>query len=585
MFSRKFLTTVLHLSSFLHFTTGVEMKDHVFFRERGRTITTRGHLHVQVTLDLPAIEKNIFTIQLLINKLQVMNADHGKIILARHEDELAKLASDIRMLRNIGGDITNREKRQLDFLLGLGGTILGLYNMYEIGQLKGTVAAQSTAITDLFHELDVQKSVLSQHGVMIEHLQDALQVTVMELHDYEIFAGAVQMVASLVEAVRMQVMRAMAVVDQLNNQRLSVAAVQKGGMKTMLLEASAAALERGYELLVKNPSGAHQCPTSYVTTPTGTIIAFLHIPLAKIGDTMTVFEYLRVPNRVTDGLYMTVEPEHAIIATDDKRTEFITMSLTTLSACDKSGSYYVCPDSNSKHKAAKVAEFEGEIDTTLCTWFLLTQDEDKIKKACSVHLRKAQSQIFEITGTEFVFVEKVPHQGQLSCHGKETEHIRVDGPTKVSVPPGCTFDTNTGSATGVLDLALNMTAISYAWLMDPDQLLADLDLPRYKELVDLANSLKTKIPTDVKEAHDWITAQDRWNNRNNMTYSNVTLWCVVIGIIIVIACGAVIYWKYSKRTLLRPPSAPIDIAMRPWGAYHPENEETERPNKFRQCLR
>ena len=85
----------------------------------------------------------------------------------------------------------------------------------------------------------------------------------------------------------------------------------------MLLEASAEALERGYELLVKNPSGAHQCPTSYITTPTGTIIAFLHIPLAKIGDTMTVFEYLRVPNRVTDGLYMTVEPEHAIIATDD----------------------------------------------------------------------------------------------------------------------------------------------------------------------------------------------------------------------------------------------------------------------------
>ena len=52
-----------------------------------------------------------------------------------------------------------------------------------------------------------------------------------------------------------------------------------------------------------------------------------------------------------------------------------------------------------------------------------------------------------------MFVEKVPHQGQLSCHGKETEHIRVDGPTKVTVPPGCTFDTNTGSATGVLDLA------------------------------------------------------------------------------------------------------------------------------------
>ena len=119
---------------------------------------------------------------------------------------------------------------------------------------------------------------------------------------------------------------------------------------------------------------------------------------------MTIFEYLRVPNQVTDQLYMTVEHKHAVIATDDKRTEFITMSLTTLFACDKSGSYYLCPDSNSKHKAAKVAELDGEIDTALCTWFLLTQDEDKIKKACAVHQHKPQSQILEITGMEFVFV-------------------------------------------------------------------------------------------------------------------------------------------------------------------------------------
>ena len=55
--------------------------------------------------------------------------------------------------------------------------------MYEIGQLKGTVAAQSTAIKDLFHELDVQKSFLSQHGVKIEHLENVLEVTVLELHD------------------------------------------------------------------------------------------------------------------------------------------------------------------------------------------------------------------------------------------------------------------------------------------------------------------------------------------------------------------------------------------------------------------
>ena len=72
MFSRKFLTTVLHLSSFLHFLT------------------------------LLAAKKDIFT-------------------------------------------------------------ILGLYNIYQIGQLKGAVAAQSTAIADLFHKLKAQKSVLHQH--------------------------------------------------------------------------------------------------------------------------------------------------------------------------------------------------------------------------------------------------------------------------------------------------------------------------------------------------------------------------------------------------------------------------------------
>ena len=81
-------------------------------------------------------------------------------------------------------------------------------------------------------------------------------------------------------------------------------------------------------------------------------------------------------------------------------------------------------------------------------------------------------------------------------------------PTRVNVPPGCTFDTNTGSATGVLDLALNMTAISYGWLMDPDQLLGDLDLPRYKELVTIAQwrccNAGSLQNTEVKQDLLWL---------------------------------------------------------------------------------
>lgn len=523
-----------------------EDADHVFFKRIGQTYTTRGYMHVSVKISTPTIGENIQTTYNFMKKLQGMDKHHGRVAIARHLDELEKLKSKVETYLQLGHTLSAREKRQLGIIFGIASTFLGAYNAYEISQIKGQVAVLDTAVTDLFHEVDEQKTALAEQGLAISRLEEATNITIYELTHFEQYTEAVQLAASLVEAVRMQAVEMGSVIDVLMSHRLSVKVLHPGAMYEILRQVQSEAYKSGYALLPKNPGEAYQCKASFEATHYG-INAILHIPLAREGDRMIIYEYLSVPIPVgAGGLQISVHPEHPIIATDERRTVFLTMTLNTLAKCKLLGANYVCEGANTRQLAvAKAAEFEGEPDPALCTFFLLTRQQENVKKACAVQLHKAQSQVFELSGTEFVFVERVAHEGALTCKGKEVEHIHVNGARKVTVPPGCEFTTHTASATGVLDLATNATPVSYKWDMDPEAMLHGLDLEYYQQLVDAVDVGKTRIPRDVRDVHEWLDAKARWNSHANLTYSSVGTW-VAVGAAFLVIIGLVCYFKWRR---------------------------------------
>ena len=509
---------------------------HVFFKERGITITSQGAIHVAVSLDFTEIEENLLTVLRFTESMDAWlayAAQGGGLELARCRDEIKKLLSKIRAYQQLGEALSTRDKRFLGLLLGAVGTLWGAYNTGQINQLQAHQETQATAISDLFHEVDVQHKILNKYGLVLKKVVNSTYILAADLTSFEKYKQAVDMITSLTEGGRMQVQDAAAMIDGLMQQRLSVACLNPGEMRTLLRGAQTIAQEKGYTLLARSVADAYQTRTSFRTNGSH-ITAIVHLPLEHTEDELQVLEHIPVPVEVEKGVFMTVLPEHAVIATDHNRTTFVTMTLTTLSACSRQGAYYLCDEINTKHRMGKVRQYHGERDATMCTWFLLTEDIANVRKACPIMLHQAQSEVFQVSGTEFIFVEEAEHMAKLECRGQKAIWQRLTGATRVTVPAGCQFTSDTSIATGRFDTAGNSTVVSYAWNLHPSQLVAELDLPRYKQLMDQVSTDVDLAPRDSRDVARWMAAQDNWNSHKNITISSVGTWVAVIVLLVVV---------------------------------------------------
>jgi hypothetical protein len=204
------------------------------------------------------------------------------------------------------------------------------------------------------------------------------------------------------------------------------------------------------------------------------------------------------------------------------------LTATDLNTCQHLGSLFVCQNTNTRYHLAKVEDFEGELDDRLCPWFLFVNDLPKAQQACPVHLRKLQSDVFALGGGDYVVVEKVDHNAELRCRGSTSQYPKLEGPTRVHVPPGCQLVTRSSTTTATLDLALNTTAVTFRLLHDPKLLLQDLDVAYYKQLAAIAKEQKALhrevVPTDVHEVRRWIAAKKQWAENGANWTDNGANW-------------------------------------------------------------
>lgn len=532
-------------------TAAAEEDDHhVFFRRKGYTVTTRGNMHVSITMDVSALRDQLQAVAQRIVFLEKQNRPTGQVTLKRHKASVDKLLEILAGLLQLGDKITDRQKRQLFDLFGIAGTILGAYNTYELHQLQGQVDAQGEVVNDLIYDVHANSIAINEQNLAIAHLEKVAADTADALSDFEVYEDDVGAIASVIEVSRQQTSDTQAIFDSLLNKRLSVKALTRGGMTYLLQRVQEKADVYGYEMLPRSEADAYQCEASFIITDDAKVVIFLHIPLSKIGDRLTVFEYLPIPIDVDENHHMSVHPRHAVIATDDKREFFVTMPVSTLATCSKLGAYYLCANTNAKTKAVRRTEFDGEEDDDLCPWFLLTQNQKAIATACPVHIHKKQSAHFAINMNQFVVVEKEVQQGRLACHKQEAQHILVSGPTWVTVNSGCTFETKNTLITGGLDIALNATPISYQWDESPQSIFADIDLEQLHLERIKANVTKTRVPRDVKDVREWMDKRTAWNSHGNLTASSVSLWGVLIAVIIgIILIGITCYCTKRKARL------------------------------------
>ena len=553
---------------------------HFNMRFRGTTISTLGRFQLAVYIDLETLKSNLVTLLAVITRGEKL-APPGDDVKMANRRTLGRLQYQLAVTRSLGttsqllpmdgrkkreaGNFTEEEdfnveddpngrgKRQIveGALMGVKvvSTLWGLYQQYKLVKMRQTMEAQKQDISDLYLIADNHQSALSNHTLTINSMAAWAEKTDKRLGLYSDSAKWQALVEHYMTTCAAQISDAGLVMDLLNRQQLSHKALVKGSLDGLLARIRQEAATEGYQLLVSNAAEALQCQASYTATDRG-YMAILHLPLAKFGDTMDIFQYISVPIPVTPDRHMTIHPKMEAVAVSRDKKYFRPMSLGELTMCDKLGSLHLCDNANlqTRHRAA--SDYQGQRNEQLCTWFIYDGQYDNIRKACKFHLERPTAQGFALSATEFVFVGVEPHQGTITCSGSNqiSNSFPVNGITAVTVAPGCSAETPYFRATGGDPSMQEAARRALTW---PNTLPVIWEAIDISLLNELEKEGTTPLPQELGALEDVLTrikiSRQARQASSSLGYVG---WSLKILLTIGLVAAGVFIW-YVRRTILR----------------------------------
>jgi hypothetical protein len=189
----------------------------------------------------------------------------------------------------------------------------------------------------------------------------------------------------------------------------------------------------------------------------------------------------------------------------------------------------------------------------LCLFALFARRFTLAKETCRTTIGGTDSAMRMVSPNSFGSYAGAAHRGLVTCHrdeaGKlETKLFTASGLTKITLPNGCTAETDThifAAADYGFDRAENDYIIAYVWPFDPLTLTPGLDTKKFSEilrrnLANLANNTRHNIPLEIAlqavgaEYGVPMNLNEVLDNHHYVTVPSVVLIIFVGGTILVI---------------------------------------------------
>ena len=449
----------------------------------------------------------------------------------------------MNLARSAGG---NRDKRFVAEFIAGATAVWTIYNTIELTRLAPLVDNNQKAITAIIHRIDDFDQAFATQSRAINDLQSLAEDLAVNQAELATTLSRSEMYDALTMTLNLETTNIQMAVQALMNHRMPVGILLPTELAEALEALAHQAALHDYVLLANTESDVLQCETSFVTHEHG-LTVIVHVPMAKSGDLLTVYQHVPLPYGVQDDLYLTIKPEQDIIAISDDRKTFRTMTSEDLSRCRQLGRQFICDHGN-------LARMVGGQEEDSCVYHLFMKNFDQIKKTCPVHLVGPTEGAIAISGTEFIILSPKPTIGTINCHGFELDQFQVNRITRITLEPGCTAYTDEFSATSSFDVETIVPTRSFAWNADVKELLDNLDVEKYIRLASRASN-QTKVPTAVQHAKEWMAAVEDFEEGKS---TRTGLWGLGIGILagttIFGFLGIILYkWRgaHSVRESLR----------------------------------
>jgi hypothetical protein len=279
----------------------------------------------------------------------------------------------------------------------------------------------------------------------------------------------------------------------------------------------------------------------------------VHVPLIDMKSALRIWEHHILPIPLTNDLYLNLGPaDYSHLAVTEDLGLYRAMTRAEFNTCRRLGEFYLCNRGLVVTKAPKLdAPPPPWKDPALCLFALFARRFELARETCRTTIGGTEAAIRMVLPNSFGLYNNEPHRG-----GPETKSFMASRLTKITLPHGCTAETDThifAAADNGFSRSENEFTVSYLWPFDPSTLMLGLDTKKFSDILKrnltrLANSTRHNIPLEV--ALQAVGATDGVPLDMNGVLDDhhyVTVPVITI-IIIIILTGAVVFALIIVRT-------------------------------------
>jgi hypothetical protein len=243
----------------------------------------------------------------------------------------------------------------------------------------------------------------------------------------------------------------------------------------------------------------------------------LNALLSRVGRLFELFE--PVNDLIEDfalmshGLYLNLGPaDYTHLAVTQDLGLYRAMTRAEFNTCRRVGEFYLCNRGLVVTKAPKLeAPPPPWKDPALCLFALFARRFELARETCWTTIGGTESAMRMVSPNLFGLYNNAAHRGLVTylgteAGGPESKLFMASGLTKITLPHGCTAETDThifAAADDGFSRSENEYRVSYVWPFDPSTLTPGLDTKKFNDIIRrnltrLANNTRHNIPLEVE---------------------------------------------------------------------------------------
>jgi hypothetical protein len=230
---------------------------------------------------------------------------------------------------------------------------------------------------------------------------------------------------------------------------VSVAAFTKLNYARVALKINRDARAVGLDPVARHLSDYLQMETSFIAGPAG-FSTMVHVPLIDMKLALTIWEHHILPIPLDHGLYLNMGPaQYTHLAVTQDHKLYRAMTRAEFNTCRQVGEFYLCDQGLVVTKAPKSEALPPPWkDPALCLFALFARRFTLAKETCRTTIGGTDSAMRMVLPNSFGSYAGRAHKGLVTCHGEEagkleTKSFTASGLTKITLPNGCTAETDT----------------------------------------------------------------------------------------------------------------------------------------------